>query len=425
MVSGLRPVGAGVIGSGVCTYLFLSLAGRVLGPVGFAPVASLWAMVFIVGPGLFLPVQQELGRLVSQYRPARAGRQTLRQVSRVAALLALVAMAVTAVFARVITDRVLGGQWTLLVWFEISIAAYAVSFLARGTLSGLGDYGRFGRLVVSEAAVRLALAAALCLGGMRGAATFGASIALAPLLSTLLVMRGWTGFVLEPGRPVAWSAVVRPIGVLVVGALLAQYVANAGPLFIQVMTPGAQASEAGRFLGALVIARLALYLFQAVQATLLPNLAALLAEGKETEFATDLRRLVRFCAALVVVSTVGAYALGPLVVSIVFGADFAVSAATMATLAAATSVYVLAASLSVAVIAAARHSLSTLAWSAGAAAFTAAAFAGGDLYHRVEFGYLAGSCSAAAVLLVGVRRHRAGVLGHPGGSPTFSRPPEG
>ena len=73
MVTGLRSVGAGVLAAGFFTYLFLSLAGRVLGPEAFAPVSSLWALVFIVGPGLFMPVQQELGRLVSQHREERDG----------------------------------------------------------------------------------------------------------------------------------------------------------------------------------------------------------------------------------------------------------------------------------------------------------------------------------------------------------------
>ena len=409
MVTGLRSVATGVVGAGFFTYLFLSLAGRVLGPAGFAPVSSLWAMVFIVGPGLFLPVQQELGRLVSRHRPDRAGARALAKVGGVAAVFAVTAMALTALFAVPITDGLFDGQWPLLWWFEVSIAAYAVSFLARGTLSGVGDFRHFGGLVLAESVTRLALGAVLCLVGLRTAATFGAAIALAPLLSTLLVMRGGARFRLRPGPAVSWPEAVRALGWLVSGALLAQFLANAGPLFVQALAPASDSGEAGRFLGALVIARLTLYLFQAVQATLLPNLAALLAEGRDEEFAAELRRLVQVCAVLVVVTTLGALVLGPFVVSLVFGADFAVTAPTMAVLAGATSVYVLGASLSGAAIAAARHRLSSLAWLTGAVAFTAVALVGDDLYRRVELGYLAGSCAVAGVLLVGVRRHHAPV----------------
>jgi O-antigen/teichoic acid export membrane protein len=248
------------------------------------------------------------------------------------------------------------------------------------------------------------VAGALLALGSRSASVFGAAIALAPLLSTLVVTAGLSRLRLAPGAPVSRRDAVEKMGWLVVGSFLAQFLANAGPLFVQLIAPPSQAAAAGRFLGALVVARLALYLLQAMQATLLPNLAALLAEGREREFAAELRRLVLACSALVVVSTLGALALGPLVVRLVFGAGFDVDAVTMGLLACATAVHVLAASLGGAAIAASRHRLNAVAWACGAVAFVVVVAIVDDLYRRVELGYLIGSCGVATVLLVALRQ---------------------
>ena len=83
------------------------------------------------------------------------------------------------------------------------------------------------------------------------------------------------------------------MGWLVLGAMLAQSLANAGPLAVQVLADPSEEGQAGRFLSALVLARLSLYLFQAVQATLLPNVAVLVAASRVTELNTALRRLTR------------------------------------------------------------------------------------------------------------------------------------
>jgi O-antigen/teichoic acid export membrane protein len=284
------------------------------------------------------------------------------------------------------------------------VASYVVSYVARGVLSGLADFGHLGGLMLAESVTRLVVAGALVLVGLRSAGTFAAAIALAPLLSTLLVTGGLSRLRLAPGAPVSRRDALEKMGWLVGGAFLAQFLANAGPLFVQLIAPEGRTTEAGVFLGALVIARLALYLLQAMQATLLPNLAALLAEGREREFGTELRRLVVACSALVVVSTLGALLLGPWAVRLVFGDGFDVDAATMGILACATAVHVLAATLGGALIAASRHRLNTMAWLAGSVAFVLVVAVVDDLYRRVELGYLVGACVAASVLLVAARQ---------------------
>ncbi len=65
---GTIPVSVGLIITGATAYAYLILTARVLGPAKYAPLSVLWAMVFLVGPGVFLPLQQEVGRLFAQRR---------------------------------------------------------------------------------------------------------------------------------------------------------------------------------------------------------------------------------------------------------------------------------------------------------------------------------------------------------------------
>jgi O-antigen/teichoic acid export membrane protein len=304
-----------------------------------------------------------------------------------------------------ITRELLGGSWALLWCFEGSVLAYAVTFIARGVLSGLGDFKDFGRLVAAESAIRLILGAVFALLGARSATAFGVAILLAPLLSTAIVTRAGGRIRLLVGPAVRWTDLTSALSWLVLGSLLAQFLANAGPLAVQLLASETQQGQAGRFLSALVIARLVLYLFQAVQATLLPNIADLLAAGRTAELHGALRRLTIVCAALIVVTTAGALALGPLAVRVLFGADFVVSHQTMTLLAGASGIYVLASALSAAAIAASGHRLSSLSWLTGCLAFVAGVAVVDDLFLRVELGYLLGSSATALVLLVSLPRH--------------------
>ena len=70
---GTLAVGAGLIISGLATYGFCRITGRVLGEDAFAPVGLLWFLTFILAPGFFLPVEQEVGRALAHRRALGQG----------------------------------------------------------------------------------------------------------------------------------------------------------------------------------------------------------------------------------------------------------------------------------------------------------------------------------------------------------------
>lgn len=394
---------SGVVGAGLFTYLFLGLAGRTLGAEEMGPVSTLWAMVFVIGPGLFLPAQQELARVLGSQRAVRGGRDGARRVSVVVAGVAAVAVTVTLAARSWITEELLGGSEALLWCSAGAVVAFAVNFVTRGLLAGLGDFRGLGMVQAFESLVRLGIAAACVLAGWRSPVVFGLALAVAPVVAAVVVSRGGRRVRLTVGHPVGWRQAGRSIGWLLVASFMMQLLANAGPIAVQLQADVREQALAAQFFSALVVARLALFLFQALQATVVPNLSELVAAGTPDEVRGAVRRLVLVCSGLTVVVTVGAVLLGPLAVRVLFGSDFSVTSRTMGVLAAASTIQVMGIALSGAAIAARRYALNAVAWVSGCLAFATALWLPGDVFVRVEVSYLIGCLTSTTVFLVGTR----------------------
>ena len=65
---GTFAVGAGLAISGVTTYGFQILAFRGLTKQNYAALNALWVFVFVLAPGVFLPLEQEVGRALASRR---------------------------------------------------------------------------------------------------------------------------------------------------------------------------------------------------------------------------------------------------------------------------------------------------------------------------------------------------------------------
>ena len=116
-----------------------------------------------------------------------------------------------------------------------------------------------------------------------------------------------------------------------------------------------------------MIARIPLFLFQAVQASLLPKLSGLASSGQLGDFRSGLRRLLVAVAGLAVVGTIVGAVLGPFVVDTMFpGSDL--GARTMGLLAAGAGLYMLAMACAQALIALGGHADQAAGWFLGCVA---------------------------------------------------------
>ena len=70
---GTVPVAVGLVVTGIAAYGFRSLTRHGLGTDASTPVNQLWFATFILAPGFFLPVEQEVGRALAHRRALGEG----------------------------------------------------------------------------------------------------------------------------------------------------------------------------------------------------------------------------------------------------------------------------------------------------------------------------------------------------------------
>jgi O-antigen/teichoic acid export membrane protein len=224
-------------------------------------------------------------------------------------------------------------------------------------------------------------------------------LGLAPYFGVLVSLRRRDGLV-TPGPPAPWRELTRAFGWLLAGSLFAQALINTGPILVQILANAKDDDATGQFLASLVIARIPVFLFQGVQAALLPRLAGHAGAGQVRDLGRETRRLSAAIGVLCVVATAGAWLLGPTIVKIAFGADFALGRRDLALLAAASCIYLLALTLSQALIALRHQPRVAVGWGVGILVLAVVTVLGQDLLLRVELGFLAGSVAATAAMVL-------------------------
>lgn len=366
----------------------------------------LWSALFLVVPTVWTPVEQEVARLVSARAAAGEGARPVAVAgARAAASIGVPVLVALGAVAVASSDSVFSGEVGVALALVAAVAAFAPNHLTRAALAGTGSFGRYGLCITFDSAARLALAVGLVVAGVDEPAPYALAVAVAPLAPVVAFRRRW-GSAARPGPPTApLHGRVLPL----VGAqAFAQLLVNGGPIAVAILAAPSEEAMAGRFLAALLVARIPLFFFQAVQSSLLPGLARLEALGDRPGFVGLVRRLVAAVSGLAVAAIVGCWLVGPPVVRLAFGAEFELGRRDLALLAAAAGAVMLAHVVGHAVVALAGHALVTAGWALGVAVAVAVLAAGDDLVLRVELGLLAGAVTAAAAHAAALRGRLAG-----------------
>ncbi len=402
---GAASVGVGLGVLGLTSYGFLVISGRVLGPVQIAPVSSLWAIVFTAGPGVFLPLEQEVSRLVAS-RSARGvgARPVVRRIGAIGAAAAGLLVIAGIATASLTVGPLFQGQELLLVGLLLAVVGFAGEHLLRGVLSGVGRFGRYGMVLAAEGVVRLVACGMLAVLGVAAAGPYGVVLGAAPLGSWLVGVRrgGW----LRPGPAVGWSEVSGALGWLLGGSVLSQGLANAALLAAPLLAGAGEQAVVGAFLASFVVARVPLFVFSAVQAALLPHLSRLAGQGQLEAFRSSLRRLIALVAGIGIAGAVAAFAFGPWVVRVLFGSAFELERMDLFLLAAGAGAYMVALAYAQAVIALGEHARAAAGFGLGLLVSVAGfAIETDRLALRLEIGFLMGSVAAAAAMAFSVRQY--------------------
>jgi O-antigen/teichoic acid export membrane protein len=350
--------------------------------------------VFLAGPGLFLPLEQEISRALAERRARnQGGLPIVRRAATIGVGLGLGVLVLLIATARLSVDHLFDSQILLLVGLALGLAGALAGHLTRGCLSGTGQFKGYGVYLGADGFIRVLGAVVCMVVGVNTAGPFGVAIGIAGLLAVpvaLMVQRP----TLDEGPDAAFAEVGGALGLLLGASLCAFAIMNIGPVLVKLLADASQGEAAGRFVNGVVIARIPLFLFQAVQASLLPKLSALAHTGHLGDFRSGLKRLLVAVAGLALVGSVVGAIIGPFVVVIMFpGSEL--GGRTMGLLAAGAGLYMLAMACAQAVIALGGHADQALGWFLGLISLLVTVMvASDDLFLRVEIGLLVGSAVA-------------------------------
>ena len=395
--SGTLAVGSGLIIGGITAYAFLSISAHVLDENASAPLAAIWAVMFTVAPGFFMPVEQEVSRAIAS-RGARgegAGPLVKRATALGIGLLAIL-IVTCLIAAPALTKHLFDDQWLLFVALLLGVSGYCAGHLARGMLSGRGRFRPYAVYIGGESVIRLLICIALAVIGVESAGWYGLAIGIAPAFAVLLIASQAFSGAHEPGPPAPWNELTPSLGALLAGSVFSMSLMNAAMIAAKLLSEESEKAEVKKIFNGVIVARVPLFLFQAVQAAMLPKLSALAGSHRFHEFRASLKNLLQAVSVIGVAGAMGGFLLGPFVVKVAFNVEL--GHVDVGLLAASTGFFIVAMSLAQALIALAGQGRVALGWLTGLAVFLVVTALGNDLLLRLELASVMSSFAAACAL---------------------------
>jgi O-antigen/teichoic acid export membrane protein len=400
---GTVTVGIGLFIAGISAYIFFKIGQQALGQDGFKPIVAMWFIAFALAPGFFLPIEQEVSRAIAHRRAlGQGGLPVIKRIAPLAIIILLTLVVVIAVFSSSISANMFEGYGIVTFCLVLTLVSYAPMHLARGICSGTGRFGAYGIIIGADGAVRVIGCAVLWLAGVTHVGPYAFMIGFSPIVGVIAV--GLAGKLrVDDGPEATWSEVTPNLGWLLMGSLFAAALVNAGPITVDILGSSEPAEVVTRFGNAVIFARIPLFLFQAVQAALLPRLAKLAAQRNLSEFSRGFRQLMILVCGVGVVGTIGAFLIGPQVLDLVYQGG--IDRRTMTLLALASAMYMVGLATAQAVIALRGHAIVALGWFASFSGFVLIAWlSSNDLYLRVELALVGSSLIAIVVFGAALRK---------------------
>ena len=411
---GATAIGVGLVVNGIATYAFLIVARRALGDEAYGGLAVLWGLVYILGPGLFQPLEQEIARATANRASREEGSApVLRQAARIGIVqLILVEAAVIAAWPLGL-DGLLDHDIFLLLALLLSLAFFMGAECIRGVLSGRHEFNRYRSYFAAEGIARLVMAGVLALIGIEVVGAYATAIAVAFAVATVVAVGALRPFV-KPGPPAPLGEVTPALGWLLVTSLSEAFLLNVGPVALEIVGKDLGEEVPGVFLNGLIISRVPLFFFQAVRAALLPNLARLAGDDDLNGFRDLQLRLVAAVMSVAAVSVAVMALVGPWLVEFLFGDEL--GSLDMALLSASGGGLMILLSLSLGLVALDHTRLAVIGFVVGVAVFPIALTFANEPFLRVESALVA-TVSAGAIVTAVLLRYEYAVHARAGRLP--------
>jgi O-antigen/teichoic acid export membrane protein len=379
---GTTTVGLGLLINGVSAYIFISVASRDLGAEMYTPLGMLWALSFLLGPGIFQPLEQQTARSIA----SRSGREIIpvaKAASIIGGSVTLLLIILALSFNSWLTESIFSGESSLLIAIILVVVGLGSAHLVKGILAGAGRFKNYAQYLVGEGLGRLVATAVLAIFASGEVWMYGLALGLSPFIGISFALIRQNDLI-RHGSPVRAREISSSLGILLLASLATAMVLNVSPLAVELLAGTGQKEEPGKFLNALLIARIPLFFFQAIQAALLPRLSQLVVAEDYEKFKHELKRLLSFVTVFGVCFIFLMAVAGQWVTRIAFGSEYEISNRNMLLLAISSIGLMYALSITQGLLAFHRQGLSATAWIVGIATFPVTAAFGNDLFLRVE-----------------------------------------
>lgn len=317
---GTFAIGSGMIVGAITGYIVVILVNHAVGDRSYAGFGAFWSLIFVVGPGLFLPLEQEISRAISHRAAQKDGSAP---IVRIAVLMALtIAVTMTLFFAALspfIIEEIFHNNSLLQFGFLIGIVGYGALHCTRGILSGNHKFGSYGLSLAAEGTVRFVAVVFLAFIGVKDVGLYGLAMGITPLIVIIPFLPLIKNLTL-PGSHASKRELGTALAFLVSSSVLSQALAYSS-LFVTNVLEGESGQTARYFTNAFFIARIPVIGFMAVQAALLPKLSTYHAIGEHKEFRIQFRKLLSLVLFLSISGIVFIVFLGKPLGVILFGEE--------------------------------------------------------------------------------------------------------
>jgi O-antigen/teichoic acid export membrane protein len=399
-------VGIATVLTALCGYAVLYLAARALDPAGFSVFGVFWGAFGLVTGAAFGLLQESTREVRSVWYAGRAVGPPYTHPLRVAAWLGVVAAAVIAGTATLWAGHVFVESRLLsVVLLSVGLAGFCLHTTLLGMLAGAGRWTQYGSLMVTDAVIRVVIAAVtFAVGwGLVGFlwATVGGAVAWLIMLLVSPTTRTTARLVAAGDTPTFLRGAAHAVAAAGASAILVM----GFPVLLKA-TSGHLGAEGGVVILAVTLTRAPLLVpLTAMQGNLIAHFV--------DQRSNRMRALLTPVAGVVGVGAVGvalAWLVGPWLLRAGFGPDYRADGALLAWLTAAAVAVALLTLTGAAVVAAALHRAYSFGWVGATVASTLLLLLPVALQTRTVIALLCGP-------LVGIAVHLAALRTAPNGGP--------
>lgn len=387
---GTWMIALGAVIASLGAYVFQIVGGRSLGDDGFAPVAAVWTIGFLVYTIVMLPVEQMTTRTVTLRAGEALDPGTRRQIA-ITLSIGVAAGILVAVFG---IDQFFEGSPSFVGAIVLLMFARALMTVARGVMAGRRRFAAYGTTMMLEAFALIGLGILFAAADV-GSFWFALSLGAAPL--TLLLVRPYLVRTYPDRAPLELPEATGQLQLLVVAAALSQVILAGGPLVVSLV--GGSASEVSIYFMTFTLLRGPITASYPLATRFLAAMTTALSDNKPEELHKWAGRLAGFGGTAALVAGVAAYAILPPIIQVLYGSEFRPSSLVGGLGGAGAVAALVVLFVTQIVIARGRTRDLAIGWIIAAVVAAAVLFiSGADPLTRVAYAFTAGELTALAVI---------------------------